>query len=138
MNYRFGTKSLKRIEGVDDEIVECAKRALARSRYDMTIPWMGGLRTAEEQRDIFDEGHSKCDGYEVKSHHQSGLAIDVIPYVTDGRDPYSMTREMNHFARLMLEEWQSMLMECNASGIMVWGGTFGRTGWDKPHFEIHR
>lgn len=131
-NFKFGAASFARMDGVNPELIECARRALAKSREDMTIPWMGGLRTDREQHDIYKEGNSKCDGYNIKSYHQSGNALDVIP--VDKK--YKNTRGMNQFANLMLREWQMMLREGQAKGIMTWGGTFGSQGWDKPHYEI--
>ncbi len=132
--YKFGQRSLSRLSGVNPQLIECAKRALAKSQYDMTVPWMGGLRTEEEQNEIFKEGNSKCDGYKVKSYHQSGNAIDLIP-VEKG---YKNTRGLNHFARVMMSEWQSMLINGEAEGIMIWGGTFGSNSWDRPHFEVRK
>ena len=40
----------------------------------------------------------------------------------------------------MLINWQEMIYE-NALkgvniGVMIWGGTFGKSSWDRPHFEI--
>ena len=57
--FQFGKRSLERMEGVNAMLIKCAKIALSKSRYDMTIPWMGGVRTAEEQNAIFKEGNSK-------------------------------------------------------------------------------
>ena len=131
--YKLGEKSKLSVKGVDQLLIECVERALVKSKYDMTIPWMGGLRTTEEQQAIFSEGHSKCDGVKVTSYHQTGNAIDVIPV---GDKPYENTRALNHFANLMLETWQIMIAEGKAKKIMRWGGTFGSDGWDKPHFEI--
>ena len=131
--YKFGTTSKKRMQGVDPLLLECAERALALSKFDMSIPWMGGLRTAEEQNAIFKDGNSKFDGYEKKSYHQSGKAIDIIPV---GKEPYNNTRAMNHYANLMLFVWQIMIREGKTDKIMRWGGTFGASGWDKPHYEI--
>ena len=34
-------------------------------------------RTAEEQKKLYDEGKSKCDGYIVRSRHQDWLAADI-------------------------------------------------------------
>ena len=137
--YKFGNRSLGRLKGVNPQLIECAKRALAESIYDMTIPYLGGLRTPEQQKDCFDRGASKCDGYNKLSYHQAeaadngyGNAVDIIP--VDGG--YDNTRALNYFARLMLLVWQEMLTDCEAEGVMIWGGTFGATGWDKPHFEI--
>jgi len=45
------------------------------------VAWMGGLRTAEEQNQLFKGGYSKCDGYLKLSKHQSGDAIDLNVFV---------------------------------------------------------
>jgi peptidoglycan L-alanyl-D-glutamate endopeptidase CwlK len=131
--FKFGKKSNERMEGVNPLLIECAERALAKSRYDMTIPWMGGLRTAEEQKSIFEEGNSKCDGYEKESYHQSGNALDVIPV---GEMPYLNTTALNHFAQKMFQSWQEMIYQGEAKGRLEWGGLWGRSGWDKPHWQI--
>ena len=132
--YKFGTKSQARMSDVNLQLVECAKRSLGKSKFDMTIPWMGGKRTATQQNDIFKEGNSKCDGYKIESFHQSGNALDIIPVVKG----YKNTRAMNRFARTMLITWQEMLINNEAEGVMIWGGTFGSQGWDKPHYEIRK
>lgn len=129
----FGTRSIRRWGGVNSYLVECAKRALSKSRYDMTIPWMGGVRTTEEQGDLFLDGVTKADGIKNLSYHQSGNALDVKPVGTDG---YKKTRAFNHFAKLMFQEWQEMIYEGNIDGRLYWGGHFGKSGWDKPHWEI--
>lgn len=40
-------------------------------------PNEGYYRTPEQQRKLFDEGKSKCDGTKILSKHQSHLARDV-------------------------------------------------------------
>ena len=84
MSFKWGNRSLERMEGVNEFLVECATEALRISKHDMTIPWMGGIRTAEEQNKIFKEGNSKMDGYEKKSYHQSGNALDITPVYFTG------------------------------------------------------
>ncbi len=145
MSYAFGTRSKERMEGVYPQLIECAERTILESRYDMTIPWMGGVRTAEQQNTIFKEGNSKCDGFEKLSYHQIeasetgyGMALDIIPM---GDDPYNNFRVLNYIGRLMLINWQELVFEyalegCTDIGIMIWGGTFGATSWDRPHFEV--
>ncbi len=123
------------MQGVNSLLIECTTRALFKSKYDMTIPYMGGRRTANEQNLIFKEGNSNCDGYKILSAHQSGNAIDVIPVIKG----YKNIRAMNHFARLMLWEWQLMIAEGKAEGyIMEWGGTYGSNSWDRPHYGIKK
>jgi peptidoglycan L-alanyl-D-glutamate endopeptidase CwlK len=131
--YNWGNSSKERMRGVNSLLIECATRALRKSSYDMTIPWMGGLRTAEEQNEIFKAGNSKCDGYDKKSYHQTGMALDVIPV---GVDPYANTEVLNHFAKKMFEAWQEMIYQGAAKGLLYWGGHWGASGWDKPHWEI--
>ena len=78
--FKFGKASIRRMKGVNDLLVMVAQRALSMSTIDMTIPWMGGVRTAEEQNAIFKKGYSQRDGYTKKSYHQSGEALDIAPY----------------------------------------------------------
>lgn len=144
MAYFWGKTSKRRMEGVNPYLIECAELTIAESIYDLTIPWMGGVRTSEEQNAIFKDGNSKCDGYEVLSYHQIeaadngyGNALDIIPV---GKDPYKDTRKLNYIGRLMLINWQELVFKYAQQGIdigvMIWGGTFGASSWDRPHFEI--
>lgn len=132
------------MEGVNPHLIECAENTILESKFDLTIPWMGGVRTPKNQNDIFLEGNSKCDGYEVLSYHQIeaasngyGNALDIIPV---GPDPYQQIRKLNQIGRLMMINWQELVFEYAQKGedigVMIWGGTFGSTSWDRPHFEI--
>lgn len=147
MAYRWGSSSKGRMQGVSPYLIECANNTILESKYDLTIPWMGGLREAQEQNDIFKEGHSKCDGFQVLSYHQKeasdtgfGMALDIRPVGWSKMDKKSLDRCGNYIARLMLINWQELVFKYAQEGVdigvMIWGGTFGATGWDKPHFEI--
>ena len=68
--YTFGKSSNDRIDTVSYYLKITARRALMCSPVDFGVPWMGGMRTAKEQNDIFNKGYSRCDGYEKKSNHQ--------------------------------------------------------------------
>ena len=131
--FNWGKKSVKRYEGVNPLLIKCATLALAISKYDMTIPWMGGVRTAADQNELFKAGNSKADGYDKKSYHQSGNALDVIAV---GPNPYENHKAFNHFAKLMFRMWQEMIYKGEATGYLYWGGHFGKTGWDRPHWQI--
>lgn len=48
---------------------------------DFCVIENGGYRTEEMQNSLFKKGVSKCDGYKKKSFHQSGLAVDLVPWV---------------------------------------------------------
>ena len=41
------------MQGINPILIEFANRLIKKSKYDLTIPWRGGLRTAEEQKEIF-------------------------------------------------------------------------------------
>lgn len=146
--YYWGKRSLQRQEGVYPYLVECAAMTISDSRYDLTIPWRGGVRLAEEQNEIFKRGASKCDGYEVLSYHQPeatpenefGMALDIRPSGWRKMDKATLNRRANYIGRLMLTNWQELVYKYAQEGIdigvMIWGGTFGANSWDRPHFEI--
>ena len=147
MSYKWGTRSKRRMEGVNPYLIECAEMTIAESKYDLTIPWHGGVRTPEEQNEAFRDKASKCDGFKVLSYHQVeaadncyGNALDILPSLPREQDPYKDTRKLNYVGRLMLLNWQELIFKYAQEGIdigvMIWGGTFGATSWDRPHFEI--
>jgi len=131
--FEFGKRSNRFADGVDDKLFTCAKRALSKSKYDMMVAWRGGLRTAEIQKELYDLKKSKADGYEKLSYHQTGNALDLIPVSKDEKE---IARAYNHFAQLMFKEWQTMLKALEVTETLNWGGLFGSTGWDKPHWEV--
>lgn len=67
--------------GVNTKLINVVRLAIIRTPIDFGVAYMGGLRTAEEQKVLFDQGYSKCDGYTLKSYHQSGNAIDLNVFV---------------------------------------------------------
>jgi len=69
------------MQGVNQRLINVFNLGLSRSPIDFGIAFMGGLRTAEKQNELFKAGVSKCDGYDKKSRHQFGEALDFIPYV---------------------------------------------------------
>lgn len=69
--FKFGAGSLKKLEGVDERLVEVLKEAIFISPIDFTI--VEGLRTLERQKELVREGKSKT----LKSKHIDGLAVDI-------------------------------------------------------------
>ena len=72
------------MEGVNPDLIKVLYMAIERTPIDFGIAWMGGLRTPEEQNDLFEKGNSQKDGYTNLSKHQSGNAIDLNVFV-DGK-----------------------------------------------------
>ena len=78
-------------------------------------------RTAEEQKRLFDEGKSKCDGTKNVSKHQRWRAVDIVIVDADGECIWA-TPEYAVLGKF----WESL------------GGTWGGS-WagfpDQYHFE---
>jgi len=136
--YQWGQTSLNRMKGVDEKIVRVLFRAIRiasrkKDGVDMSIPEFGGLRTADEQNKLFENSFSKYDGYDKKSYHQSGKAVDVIPYVK-GENVYTMDPKEQEL--LFNKVAVCMLQAAALEGVKLeWGGNW--KGWlDRPHFEI--
>ena len=83
------------------------------------------LRSAEEQKRLFDKGLSKCDGKNNLSQHQKGLAMDIYFVVESPAGlaqvdyGYEKTAEL---AKKYHEVWVLM-------------GGEPIIDWDKPHYE---
>ena len=81
MKYSLSERSLERSKGVNPKLISLILLAIKRTPIDFGVAYMGGKRTAKEQNVLFKKRVSKCDGYEKISKHQSGDAIDLIPFV---------------------------------------------------------
>lgn len=111
---------------------------------DCTI--VSGLRTAEDQFELFKKGRAYKrgrwvvvdvdkivtykDGYYNKSYHQSGNAIDVVPY------PYMYNEKdmMIRFGGFVLGIATKLKEEGKIKNEIEWG--FDLWGWDEAHFQI--
>ena len=83
------------------------------------------LRSAEEQKRLFDKGKSQLDGYEKISNHQKGKAVDI--YLTETNiDGFAMVRF--DWDRQKAEKWHKIWEECYGGREMI--------EWDLPHFEV--
>ena len=75
MTFKLSQRSLDRMEGVDERLVAVDKAAIAHTKTDFGV--ICGLRTIEEQRELFNKGASKT----MKSKHIEGNALDLMAYV---------------------------------------------------------
>ena len=86
------------------------------------------LRTPEQQKSLFDQGLSLCDGSFKKSMHQRGRARDIVIIDTEGNLIWEHTADYDFLGNT----WEAM------------GGTHGgrwfkegKTKFDDPyHFEM--
>jgi len=137
-NYHFSQKSKRRLSEVDAELQVVLTEALKVSPIDFGIPSYGGLRTENEQAELFRRVPSvtRCDGVTSKSPHQGGAAIDVYAYV-DGKASWDKVH-LAIVAGVILATANRMRKKGKITKHILWGGTFGSStfrGWDFPHFE---
>lgn len=121
MNYRLSQRSLNRLEGVNPILIDILKIAIINSPYDFGIPMWGGLRTAEDQHQLFLRGVSQLDGYNKKSNHQSGNAFDIYLYINGKAswDRNKLEEVARHIQKVAKKEFNTTLR---------WGGDWDMDG----------
>ena len=131
MSFKFSARSNELLDTINPALADVMRAAIKVSPIDFGIPPFGGLRTAEQQNELYFAGKSKCDGYRIKSKHQSGNAVDVFAYVNNKASWSDV--HLGMIAGVVLSEAARLGVK------LTWGGTFGSNdfnGWDKPHFEL--
>eukprot|EP01029_Cantina_marsupialis_P006149 TRINITY_DN166975_c0_g1_i1.p2 TRINITY_DN166975_c0_g1~~TRINITY_DN166975_c0_g1_i1.p2 ORF type:complete len:171 (-),score=15.65 TRINITY_DN166975_c0_g1_i1:1217-1729(-) len=145
--YKFGKSSTERLREVHELLQLVAKASIQQSTFDFGIPSTGGLRTAEQQKKLFDRGVSQRDGVKKKSYHQYGMALDLIPYINGGYT-WSNREAFLVLAKTVFEAWDSI--EDTQGLHLHWGGFWrakdlnnnssldleDKLGWDLGHFEL--
>lgn len=135
--FKLSSASLRNLDGVDPELLEIPKLAIQITMVDFGYGPDSGLRTAERQNELFRDKRSQKDGYERRSAHQDGLAIDFYAYVNG-----AASWEHHHLAMVAAAHLQAASM----LGIRVeWGGLWMPKnpelingiiyGWDMPHIQ---
>tara|TARA_R110000796_G_scaffold21662_4_gene63715 strand:+ start:369 stop:764 length:396 start_codon:yes stop_codon:yes gene_type:complete len=130
--YILGSKSLENLKGVNPILIEILERALEISSMrvdgvDFTIINTAGIRTPQQQNKLYREGVSNADGYKIISKHQTGDALDVVPYVNGGASWDE--KELLKVAVCMLQASKEL------GYTLQWGG-FWRRFKDLPHYQL--
>jgi len=130
-NFKFGRTSLKRLEGIDPDLLKVVKRALKESKVDFSV--IEGLRDTKTQQKYYKDGKSELDGIRKKSMHQCGYAVDLCPY-KDGK----LLWDLEENALEWLELGRAMLRASRLLNIpIIWGISFNiGKGYDAPHFQL--
>lgn len=121
MTFKLSQRSLDRMNGVDERLVNVVKRAIELTTVDFGVT--EGLRTPERQKEMVEKGLSQT----LKSKHLTGHAVDLVAYV-DGKvnwdkEPYYK----------IADAMKQSAKELNVS--IRWGGEF-KSFFDAPHFEL--
>ena len=75
MSFQLSQKSLDRLEGVNEHLINVVKTAIVLTDIDFGV--ICGMRTVEEQQALVDKGASQT----MKSKHLDGHAVDLMAYV---------------------------------------------------------
>ena len=74
MSFNLSKRSLKKLNGVDNNLVEVVKLAIGYTEVDFGVTY--GMRTLKEQQKLVDSGRSQT----MKSKHLDGRAVDLVAY----------------------------------------------------------
>lgn len=121
--FKFGTRSISRLQGVHPDLVRVMEKAITNSPHDFSIT--EGLRTPERQRELVSQGASRT----LMSRHLTGHAVDIA-IIKDGKAvwDFPLYQEVaEHIEKVAVEEGVSI----------VWGGRW-RGLRDGPHIELNR
>jgi signal peptidase I len=132
---KFSKTSLDRLATVHPDLQTLFHKVI--ESWDCTI--VSGFRTDEEQQELYARGRTEDgdivtykDGIVKKSKHQSGLAVDAVPY------PSLYTNEaiMRDFGEYVLDVAVDLKKAGLIDSYITWGGHW-RKFKDYPHFEIY-
>ncbi len=136
MSFKLSDKSISRMEGVSPQLREIANLAIQFTKVDFGIPNDGGVRTAERQKELYDNGKSKADGYFKQSNHQSGEALDFYAYV-DGKASWKHSH-LAMVAAAFLQASSALKYPIEWGGLWSTGDNIDNIdyGWDMAHIEL--
>lgn len=132
--YTLHSSVIKIIDTLKDKkLADLVKDFIDYTPIDFVVIKNGAYRTAEEQKEIYLQGHSRCDGYVHKSAHQSGMAVDLVPWV-NGKPTWD-----TNYANALGGAFKTF---CKTKGYYIqWGadwnddGVLGDVFLDPYHFE---
>lgn len=124
--FALSARSESNMAGVHNDLQRVVRRAIELTPFDFGIT--SGIRTAEEQYALFQQGASQLDGYTKKSRHQSGCAIDFVAYDESSK----VTWVFSYYEQVS----KAFKQASEELGIpIVWGGDWVSFK-DGPHIEL--
>lgn len=130
-------RSEKRLEGVNDALVNVVRRAAKRLPFTLFV--VEGLRTRERQAELYAQGRTKPGRkvtWTLHSKHLEGKAVDLAPLINGAIDWADLSK-FDAVAKAMQDAAKEV-------GVTVrWGGDWDMDGQprergesDSPHFEL--
>mgnify|MGYP003336761208 CR=1 FL=1 len=123
MSFILSQKSMRRLEGVNPDLVKVVKRAIQITPIDFIV--VEGLRTKERQAYLVEKGASKT----MNSRHITGHAVDLAPIVDN-----KVSWDWKHFYPLA-EAVKQAAKEVKVA--VEWGGDWASFR-DGPHWQLPR
>jgi len=120
----MNSNDIRRIKGVDSILAIIFYEAQRTCNYEIHIAYLGGLRTSDEQYELFKKKKSKKNGISNKSKHQLGEAIDFVIYI-DGKANWDVEKYdevAQHMIGIAEEKFNTKLRggwDWNQNGIPV-------------------
>ena len=74
MAFKLSERSIRKLEGVEKDLVNVVLEAIKLTKVDFGVTY--GLRTLEEQKELYASGRSQT----MKSKHLEGRAVDLVAY----------------------------------------------------------
>jgi len=74
MAFKLSERSIRKLEGVEKNLVNVVLEAIKLTKVDFGVTY--GLRTLEEQKELYESGRSQT----MKSKHLEGRAVDLVAY----------------------------------------------------------
>lgn len=140
MKYKLGKNTTENLESIlisgkksSRILVEAVKDFITDTPIDFCIISNGGYRSAAQQNELFIKGNSRCDGYDQKSYHQSGLAVDLVPWV-GGKTTWA-ERECFYLAGAFMSYCKRMNLPITSGADWNNDGNI-KDGWDPCHMQI--
>ena len=149
MSFKLSSRSLGRLDGVDEKLSNIVKRAIEYTTVDFGV--IQGLRSVEEQKELVARGLSKT----MKSKHLEGRAVDLMAYL-NGRACWEIN-VYDEIADAMkqaaidedvhirwgaawtvsdIRSWEGTMEEAMLHYVDIRRGQNKRPFIDGPHFEL--
>jgi len=146
--FKLSRRSKSNIKGVRKEIMILIERSIKKSEIDFGIPNYGGIRTPQEQNNLYNtkvngKRITHLDGFNTISYHQSGEAWDIFAYFDKKAQwNYEDKKTLDSYIlldKLFKEEFDLMKEEglFEEDEVLIWGGDWIKFK-DYPHHEIRK
>lgn len=136
--FKLSQRSLSRLVGVNESLVNVVKRAIEISDVDFMV--VEGLRTKQRQEGLYAQGRTKPGKvvtWTMKSKHIDGLAVDIAPCNKDGSINWNDLKMFDKMADAMFKAAKELNINIRWGRDWDMDGIRGEKGeTDSPHFEL--